>query len=184
MKIDTTKIENYATMSAEEKLAALEGFEFNDNSEELAKHKKRIDELTSELSKKNKEAKAKEDADNKAKLEGDEKYNELKKQFDEMKAESTRNKYTAAYISQGYEKDLAEKKAKAMVDGDMDVVLACESEFKTALEKKIKAEAVKGTPKPDDKGNPTIYKTREEIMKIKDATERQQAIKDNINLFE
>ena len=184
MKIDTSKIENYETMSAEEKLKALEAFEYEDKSEELEKHKKRIDELTSEIAKKNKEAKAKEDADKKAKDEGDEKYNKLEQMYNELKAESTTNKYVSALLAQGYEKDLAVKKAKAMVEGDIDTVFECETQFKEALEKKIKADAVKSTPKPDDKGSSKIYKTKEEIMKIKDSAERQKAISEHLDLFE
>ena len=38
-KIDTSKIEGYQDMTAEQKLAALEGFEYEDNSAELEKHK-------------------------------------------------------------------------------------------------------------------------------------------------
>lgn len=48
-KIDTSKIDNYANMTAEEKVAALEGYEFEvDNSE--------VEKLKTQLSKANAEA--------------------------------------------------------------------------------------------------------------------------------
>ena len=48
MKIDTTTIEGYADMTAEQKLAALEAFEYEDNSAEIEKLKKNLSKANSE----------------------------------------------------------------------------------------------------------------------------------------
>ena len=42
MKIDTGSIEGYAEMTAEQKLAALEAFEYEDNSSELERLKNAV----------------------------------------------------------------------------------------------------------------------------------------------
>ena len=47
-KIDTSKIEGYAEMTPEQKLAALEGFEYEDNSAELEKQKNALSKANSE----------------------------------------------------------------------------------------------------------------------------------------
>ena len=183
MKIDTTKIEGYANMSAEDKVKAFEAFEYEDNSSEMKKYKDRIDELTGEISKAKKEAKAKEDAEKGKKDEGDRRFAELEEKYNELMKKSTVSEYTAKYLSLGWSKELAAETAQAQADGDLDKVFNNMSKANADLEKKVKAEVVKGTPKPDDKGEPKIYKSRDEIMKIKDTAERQQAIKDNIELF-
>ena len=41
-KIDTNLIEGYADMTPEQKLAALEGFEYEDNTAELERQKKKL----------------------------------------------------------------------------------------------------------------------------------------------
>jgi hypothetical protein len=48
----------------------------------------------------------------------------------------------------GYEEDLANNAAAAMVDGDTEKLFSYQQKHQEALEKKIRAEALKGTPKP------------------------------------
>ena len=47
-KIDTSKIAGYAEMTPEQKLAALEGFEYEDNLAELEKQKNAVSKANSE----------------------------------------------------------------------------------------------------------------------------------------
>ena len=47
-KIDITKIEGYAGMTPEQKIAALEAFEFEDNSSELERYKNALTKANSE----------------------------------------------------------------------------------------------------------------------------------------
>ena len=48
MKIDTSRIEGYADMSTEDKLKALEGFEYEDNAAELSRQKNAISKANSD----------------------------------------------------------------------------------------------------------------------------------------
>jgi hypothetical protein len=48
----------------------------------------------------------------------------------------------------GYEESLASDAATAMVDGDMEKLFSYQLKHQEALEKKIRADALKGTPKP------------------------------------
>ena len=47
-KIDVSKIEGYDTMTPEEKLAALESFEYEDNATELERYKNAVTKANSE----------------------------------------------------------------------------------------------------------------------------------------
>lgn len=55
------------------------------------------------------------------------------------------------------------------------------SNQKTATEKAVKSELLKGSPKPPAGGGKPMSK--DDIMKIKDSAERQTAIAENIDLF-
>jgi hypothetical protein len=48
----------------------------------------------------------------------------------------------------GYEEALAGDAAAAMVDGDMEKLFSYQQKHQEAFEKKIRADAMKGTPKP------------------------------------
>jgi hypothetical protein len=48
----------------------------------------------------------------------------------------------------GYEEALASDAAVAMADGDMDKLFSYQQKHQEALEKKIRADALKSTPKP------------------------------------
>ena len=191
MKIDTSKIDGYNEMPAEEKLKALEEFELEDKDDEIEKlkadakkYKDSFDKTASELAALKKEKKGSLSEIEQLKAEHEEQMAELKGKYDELYKESNTNKLVASYVKQGYKEELARKKADAFLSGDTDTVLACEEEFRKDIEKSIKAEVLKGTKKPDDNGDNKEYKTREEIMQIKDSAERQKAIAEHMDMFQ
>lgn len=77
---------------------------------------------------------------------------DLIKQLQEENATLTRDsnisKHKAKFLGMGYEESLASDAATAMVDGDMEKVFSYQQKHQEALEKKIRADALKGTPKP------------------------------------
>lgn len=190
MKIDLSMIPGYEAMSPEEKLAALEALELPDTTEldrikaDNQKQKDLITKYTSEISslKKSQNANLTE-AERKTK-EQEEMLADLQAKYNDLLKSSTIGNYTSKYIALGYPEEMAIESATALVEGDMEKVFANSEKFKAGLEKQYKSEVVKSTPKPDGKGGATVAKTREEIMKIKDAAERQQAIAENLELFE
>lgn len=188
MKIDLSLIEGYETMSAEDKLKALEAFEF-DTSEldrlkaDNQKQKDLITKYTGQISSMKKaETEGLSAAEKKAK-EQEEAMLDLQAKYDELLKASTISGYVAKYISLGYDEALATESANALVDGDMEKVFANSEKFKASLEKQYKAEAARSMPKPDGKGGVTVPKTKKDIMAIKDYAERQKAISENLELF-
>ena len=187
MKFDTTQIENFDSMSPDEKVAALLGVELPD-VDELQKELKNNKDL---LSKRNSEIatlkKGKDEKLNQAEEEArgyKTQIDDLTEKYNAIMRESSVNKFKAKYIALGYSEELASATAEALADGDMDTVLANGETYKAEFEKTIKANALKETPHPEGKGSGTKTTTKAEIMKIKDAAERQKAIAENIELFQ
>lgn len=152
MKIDTGAIEGYAEMTAEQKLAALEAFEYEDNSSELERLRNAVSKANSEAAdwKKKHNALISED-EQKKQAEAEEKA-ALQARVAELEKQTTVSNYTAKYVALGYDAELASSTAKAMADGDMETVFKNGEAHKAALEKKIKEDLMNKTPKPDGAG--------------------------------
>jgi hypothetical protein len=127
-----------------------------------------IDRLRAALSKSNSEAadfkkqlrekmsaeelKAKEDA---------EKWEEIVKERDALLREKTIATHKAKFLSLGYDEGLANETAEAMANGELDKVFANQKKHLDAVEKKIRADVLKDTPKPEGgNGSDTITKEK------------------------
>lgn len=155
--INTATIENFDSMTLEQKVEALlkvEVPEVPDMSKYVEKSvfDKKASE-TAELSKKLKEALdedgKKKLAEEEAKSESEAKYLALEAKYNELAKKTTIAEYKANYLAQGYDEKLATDTATALADGDMAKVFANAEKFKTALEAKIKADLMDNTPKPN-----------------------------------
>ena len=147
-KIDTKLITGYEQMTLEQKVAALEAYNHPDPdysgyvkkdlydkaASDAASWKKKHNELLTED-----ERKKQEDADALA---------DMKKELDELRKEKTISEYKAKLIAQGYDEALASDTAQAMADGDTAKVFANQGKFLEDYAKKVKADAMKKTPKP------------------------------------
>lgn len=147
MKVDTSLIQGYDTMTSEQKIEALLGLDmdptkagfrsqadFDKIMTENAEKKKRIKEL---------ETKGAADKD------------ELTKRLEELE-ESNKNllrasniaSTTAQFIGMGYDEALAKEAAEASADGDMAKLFAAQQKFLKAHDEAIKKEALKGMTPP------------------------------------
>lgn len=155
MKIDTSKIEGYNDMSAEEKLAALEAFEYEDGMKDLEESNAKLQKYKDALSKANSEAaenkkkyKALLSEDERKSQERDEQYEKLEQELAELKAEKQVAELKSQYLGLGYDEDLASATAKAMAEGDMETVFANSKTFLESHDKVVEANLLKGTPRP------------------------------------
>ena len=147
-KIDTKLITGYEQMTPEQKVAALEAYNHPDPdysgyvkkdlydkaASDAASWKKKHNELLTED-----ERKKQEDADALA---------SMKKELDELRKDKTVSEFKAKLIAQGYDEALASDTAQAMADGDTAKVFANQGKFLEDYAKKVKADAMKKTPKP------------------------------------
>ena len=104
--------------------------------------------------------------------EKDELIQKLTEQNNALTRESNISKHKAQLLGMGYDEALAGKAAEAMADGDMVKAFEYQQTHLEAFEKKIRADALKGTPKPvPDKQDGVI--TREQVSKMS-VTERMK----------
>lgn len=153
MKIDVTQIEGYAEMSPEDKLKALEEFDIPDPDYSGYVKKDLYDKTASELAAKKKELKDKLTDEEQAKLEREQETQELRDNYQKLLRESNISKATAKFLALGYDDKLAAETAEAYVDGDTEKVFANQQKAQAAFEKRIRADALKDTPKPTPDGD-------------------------------
>lgn len=164
-KIDTTKIENYSDMSLEDKLKALEAYDVPDPDMSGFVSKEQFDKTASELAAKKKELRDKLTDDEAAKQKEQEERESMQKELDALRRESVVSKNKARLVALGYEEALADETAEAMADGKIEKVFANQKKHLEAFEKKVRAEALKNTPKPtpDGDGKTMTLKTLREM---------------------
>lgn len=151
-KIDVTKIEGYSDMTPEQKLAALEGYDVPDPDYTGYVKKDVFDKTASELAAKKKELTEKMTEDEQKKLKEQEERDELQSKYEKLLHESEVSKFKAKLLGMGYEEKLADDTAEAMANGDSEKVFANQKKHLEAVEKKVRAEALKDTPKPTGDG--------------------------------
>lgn len=155
-------IENYESMSPEEKVAALEAYEpdmsgwvsksvADKHASEAADYKKKWREALSA-----EEAKAAEAAEANA---------AIMAELESLRAEKKVAVYINSYLSMGYDEKLAKSAAEALAKGDMDAVFKFQKIHSETREKALRTELLKGTPSPAA-GKTDTGKTKEEFSKM------------------
>lgn len=176
-KIDVTKIEGYKDMTPEQKLAALEAFEIEDPDYSGYVKKDVFDKTASELAAKKKELNEKLSEDEKTKQKEQEEREELQSKYEKLLHESEVSKFKAKLLGMGYDEKLADETAEATASGDTDKVFANQKKHLDSVEKKVRAEALKDTPKPTPDGDSKTM-TLEKLRKLS-PIEREQWSRQN-----
>lgn len=156
MKIDTSTIDGYADMTAEEKLAAIESLELTGYVSKEA-----LDKAASEAAEYKRQLKEKMTEDEAAKLKEVEEKEALQNKYNELLKKSTIAEHTAKFLALGYEEKLAHETAEALYDGNMDKVFENQQTYKASVEKSIKASILKETPAPSGTSGETVPKNIE-----------------------
>lgn len=164
-KVDTSRIEGYANMTLDQKLAALESYEVEEPDYSGYVKKEVFDKTASELASKKRELNEKLTADEKKEQADKEAREKLQADYDRLLRESEVSKYKAKFLGMGYEEKLAEETAIAMVDGDSEKVFSNQKKHIESVEKRVRAEVLKDTPKPAPDGDSKII-TKEIYRKM------------------
>ena len=174
------QIENYESMSLEEKVAALENYE-PDMSGYVAKSV--FDKKASEASELSKQLKSRMTEDEaKAAKEAEERA-ALLARVEQLEHEKAVNEYANSYLSMGYEEKLAKSSAEALAKGDMETVFKNQKIHAENREKALKTELLKQTPPPAGGAKDTTMK-KDEFVKLslaeqaKFASENPEAYKE------
>ena len=154
-KIDVSVIDGYADMTAEEKLAALEAYEYDDHSAEIAdldKYKDAVTKANHEAAELKKQVKTLQDQQKTGNSKADDIIAKLQKQVEDLTRQNTIASYTAQFTALGYDAELANATAIATADGDVATVFENQRKFLEQHDKDIKADIFKQTPKPGQGG--------------------------------
>ena len=104
-KIDITKIEGYDKMTPEEKLAALEAFEYEDNFSELEKYKNAASKANSEAAEWRKKHNALLSEEEQKKQANEEELTTLRAKVEAMEKEKLIAGHKAQFLAIGYDED-------------------------------------------------------------------------------
>ena len=167
-KIDVSLIEGYDAMSPEEKLKALEDFEIPAPDYSAHVDKKVFDKTASELVALKKQIKEKMTDDELAKQRDKEEREELQQKYEKLLHETEVAKNKAKLIAMGYDEKLADDTAEAMADGNLEKVFINQKKHLDTFEKKVRADALKDTPKPTPDGDSKTM-TLEQFRKMSTA---------------
>lgn len=187
MAFDWTKVEGYKEdMTPEEKLALLDNY---NDPEPAPKNdpaptptpdpkndptpapkggmvsKAQFDKVSSELAAVKKQLRGKMTEDEAKELERQQHQEEMETELNTLRREKALAGYKASYLSQGYDEQLAEEAATAMVDGDMETVFAVMKKQSVNAEKAMRAKILKETPVPPASDDPNDEKKKQEEAK-------------------
>lgn len=150
-KIDTAKIENYAEMTAEEKLAALEAYEFEEtpapkDNDEVTRLKAALSKANSDAADWKRQFREKQTEAERVEAERKEHEEAVENELRTLRRDKTVSGFVAQCLSLGYDKELALKAAEAMADNDAAAIMACQQEFLEAKQKELEAAALNKQP--------------------------------------
>lgn len=182
-KIDVSKIEGYESMSAEEKLAALEALELPDPDYSGYVKKDVADKYASEAASFKKQLREKMTEDEAAKAKAAEDLAAAMEELEHYRVKDAISEYTTQFMGLGYDESLARATATALQKGDMSVMFKNHAKFVADREKALKAEMLKSTPTPPagdgDKGpSKEAFQKMTLAEKQKFATENPDAYKE------
>ena len=175
MKIDVSKIPDYESMTAEEKLKALEEYDFDapapkDNTDEVTKLKSALSRANSEAADWKRQLREKQTEAERAEAERAEREKAIEDELRTLRKEKEISKLEAQYLAAGYSAELASASAKAQADGDTATVLANQTKFLADMKSKLEAEALGKQPpltpgKPPEADKSDDDKLSETMMK-------------------
>ena len=167
MKIDTSKIVGYAEMTAEDKLKALEEFEFDapkDNGDEITKLKQALSNANSQAAEWKRQFREKQTEQERAEAERVEREKAVEEELRGLRRDKTVSGFVAQCLALGYDKDLALKAAEAMADNDAAAILECQQTFLENKQKEIEAAALNKQPSLTAGSPPTAKQAEKDAL--------------------
>ena len=146
-----------------------------DNSAEIDRLKNALSKSNSEAAEMKKQLREKMSAEEIKAKEDAEKMEALIKERDALLREKTIATYKASYLSLGYDENLALATAEALANGELDKVFSNQKKHNEAVEKKIRADVLKETPKPEG-GNGSDEITKEKFSKMSIAEQYKYSV--------
>ena len=173
MKIDTAKIENYEEMSVEDKIKALEEYEFETpapkESDEVTKLKTSLSKANSEAAEWKRQFREKQTEAERAEAERKEREQAVEEELRSLRRDKTVAGYVNSCLALGYNQELAQRAAEAMADGNAAEIMNCQQEFLEEKTKELEVKALNKQPGLSVGATPTTKDVtdKEEINKLR-----------------
>ena len=128
------------------------------NEAEVNRLKAALSKANSEAADYKKQLRTKQTDDEAAAAAQKEEHDRLVQENADLKRSKALSERKAKLLAMGYDESLADETAAAMVDGDMDKVMANQSKYLEVQKKNIQADAMRKTPRPSagDDGNGSV----------------------------
>jgi len=149
MKIDVSKIDGFEAMSAEDKLAALMGYEFETSKTddtEITKLKTALSKANSEAAEWKRQFRDKQTEQERAEAERAENEKALQEELAALRRGKVVDEYAKQCMGMGYDAALAAECAEAMADGKFNTVFEIQKRFMEAKTREIEAAALNKQP--------------------------------------
>lgn len=147
-KIDTSKIENYANMTAEEKLAALEAYEYEVEYSDAERLKAAVSKANSEAAELKRQLKARMTEDEQKEAERAAKEAEKDALLESLKKEKAVADSRSKFLGLGYDEKLASETAIAFANGDFEAVFKNQGIHLENVKKAVAASNLASDPVP------------------------------------
>lgn len=147
-KIDVTTIEGYDTMSPEQKIAALEAYEYQDYSADVERYKNAASKANSEAAEWKKKHHTLLSEEEQKQAEAEEKNKAILAELESLRKTQAISDYRSKLLALGYDEAIAEEVATAMQAGDTDKIFAGQKKFLEKHEAKLRADLLAKTPTP------------------------------------
>jgi len=170
MKVDVGKIDGYEAMSVEDKLKALEEYEFDVPTKavddgEVKKLKEALSKSNSEAASYKRQLHEKMTADEQKEAEQKEREQAKDEELASLRKDKAIATLEKAYLAAGYPAELAAASAKAQAEGDTETVLKNQMAYLSDTKKALESAALNKQP-PLSVGNPPAGKPQTEEDKI------------------
>lgn len=150
MKVDVSKIDGYSEMSAEDKIKALEAFEFEAPKQtedgEVKKLREALSKTNSEAANLKRQLHEKMSEAEKAEAERKEREQQIEEELNTLRKDRKIATLEKAYLAAGYPADLAAASAVAQAEGDTETVLKNQMVYLSETRKKLESEALNKQP--------------------------------------
>lgn len=164
-KIDISKITGYESMSAEEKVAALEALELSEPDFTGWVKKDVADKWASEAAGYKRQLRERMSEEEASKAKAAEDMAAVMQELESLRAEKAIGEYTTQFMGIGYSEELAKSTAAALQKGDMGVMFKNHAKFVADRDKAMKTELLRTTPTPPA-GNGDKGMTHKDFSKL------------------
>jgi hypothetical protein len=154
--IDTSGIENFDSMTADEKVTALLAFRYDDGTDKIkaaeenaAKMKAAFDKASSEAASYKKQLNASKSEEELKRQESEETLKAMQEKLAEYEQREKISTAKAAFLGGGFDETTAADAANAFITGDIEKMSAAVKKFREFIEVSTKSKLMGSNPKPE-----------------------------------